>query len=74
MAKGEGIFWAAEADKAAMQIYDAIKGKKSTVYVTRRWRLVAWIIKLLPGFIYEDYDSYNHDLRRIMSCSVPAQA
>ena len=53
MAKGEGIFWAADADKAAMQVYDAIKRRKSSTYVTRRWRLVAWLIKLLPGFIYE---------------------
>jgi short-subunit dehydrogenase len=53
MAKGEGIFWAADADKAAMQIYNAIKRKKSGAYITRRWRLVAWLIKLLPGFIYE---------------------
>jgi short-subunit dehydrogenase len=53
MAKGEGIFWAAPADKAAMQIYDAIKRKKAHAYVTRRWRLVAWLIKLLPGFVYE---------------------
>lgn len=53
MAKGEGIFWAAPADKAAKQIYDAIKRKKSSVYITRRWVLVAWIIKMLPAFIYE---------------------
>jgi short-subunit dehydrogenase len=53
MAKGEGVFWAAPADKAAMQIYDAIKRKKAHAYITRRWRLVAWLIKLLPGFVYE---------------------
>ncbi len=32
MAKGEGIFWAAPADKAAMQIYNAIKRKVTCVY------------------------------------------
>jgi short-subunit dehydrogenase len=53
MAKGDGIFWAADADKAAMQIYTAIKRRKSRAYITRRWRLVAWLLKLLPGFIYE---------------------
>lgn len=53
MAKGDGIFWAAEPDKAARQIYKVIKHKKSSAYVTRRWVLVAWLIKLLPGFIYE---------------------
>jgi short-subunit dehydrogenase len=53
MAKGEGIFWAAEPEKAARQIYRVIERKKSGAYVTRRWVLVAWLIKLLPGFIYE---------------------
>jgi short-subunit dehydrogenase len=53
MAKGEGIFWASPADKAAMQIYDAIRRKKAHTYITRRWRLIAWLMKLLPRFIYE---------------------
>lgn len=53
MAKGDGIFWAADADKAARQIYNAIRRRKSSAYITRRWRLVAWVMKLLPGFIYE---------------------
>jgi short-subunit dehydrogenase len=53
MAKGEGIFWAAPADKAAMQIYDAIKRKKDHAYITRRWRLIAWLLKGIPARIYE---------------------
>jgi short-subunit dehydrogenase len=53
MAKGDGIFWTADADKAAMQIYGVINPKKPCAYITRRWRFVAWLIKLLPGFIYE---------------------
>jgi short-subunit dehydrogenase len=53
MAKGDGIFWAAEPEKAAEQIYHAIKRRKSTAYITRRWVLIAWLIKLLPRFIYE---------------------
>lgn len=53
MAKGDGIFWAAEPEKAARQIYHAIRSKKRSVYITRRWLMVAWLIKLLPGFIYD---------------------
>lgn len=53
MAKGEGIFWAAPADKASKQIYDAIKRKASCVYITRRWRFIAWILKAIPARIYE---------------------
>lgn len=53
MAKGDGIFWAAEPEKAAEQIYQAIRRRKSAVYITRRWVMIAWLIRLLPGFIYE---------------------
>lgn len=53
MAKGEGIFWAASADKAALQIYTAIKRKKTHAYITHRWRLIAWILKFMPSCIYE---------------------
>lgn len=53
MAKGDGIFWAAEPEEAARQIYHVINRRKSSAYITRRWALVAWLIKLLPGFIYE---------------------
>jgi short-subunit dehydrogenase len=53
LAKGEGIFWAAPAEKAAMQIYDAIKRKQSNAYITRRWRFIAWLLKAIPARIYE---------------------
>jgi short-subunit dehydrogenase len=53
MAKGDGIFWAAEADKVALQIYKAIKRRKSCVYATRRWRFIGWLFKVIPGPIYE---------------------
>lgn len=53
MAKGERIVWAASVEKAALQIYDAIKRRKSHAYITKRWRLVAWLLKLMPGLIYE---------------------
>jgi short-subunit dehydrogenase len=53
MAKGEGLFWVAPPEKAAKQIYQAIKRKKANAYVTRRWMLIAWILKILPRFIYE---------------------
>jgi short-subunit dehydrogenase len=47
MAKGEGLFWVASAHKAAYQIYEAIGRKRKIAYVTKRWRLVALIFKLL---------------------------
>jgi short-subunit dehydrogenase len=53
MAKGDGIFWAAEPEEAARQIFGTIKRRKRSAYITRRWVLIAWLLKLLPGFIYE---------------------
>jgi len=53
MAKGDGIFWAAPAGKAAMQIYNAIERKRAHAYITHRWRLIAWLLKVLPTSIYE---------------------
>ncbi|MFZ5952130.1 MAG: SDR family NAD(P)-dependent oxidoreductase [Candidatus Rifleibacteriota bacterium] len=52
MAKGEGIFWSASPQKAARQIYTAIESKRDLVYITRRWRLVSWLLKVLPDFLY----------------------
>jgi short-subunit dehydrogenase len=53
MAKGEGQFWVATVEEAANQIFKAIISKKKIVYVTKRWRLVAAVFKLIPNFIYD---------------------
>ncbi len=42
------MFWVAGAEKAARQIYVAIRKKKRHVYVTRRWRLMGWLMKAIP--------------------------
>ncbi len=52
MAKGNARFWVAPPEKAAQQIYNAIEKKKWRVYVTRRWRIVAKVMKWMPDFIY----------------------
>jgi short-subunit dehydrogenase len=49
MAKGEGLFWVAPVETAARQIVAAIRRKCSHAYVTRRWRIVAWMLRILPG-------------------------
>jgi short-subunit dehydrogenase len=46
MAKGEGLFWVMPVSKAAAQIYQAIRRRKRHAYVTRRWGLVARLLKL----------------------------
>lgn len=53
MAKGDVLFWVMPVEKVARQIYDAVKRKKKIVYVTRRWGLLASVIKRLPRQIYD---------------------
>ncbi|HLO79644.1 MAG TPA: SDR family NAD(P)-dependent oxidoreductase [Chitinophagaceae bacterium] len=51
-AKGEGRFWQASVAKASRQITTAILKKKDVAYVTRRWWLIAMIMKTVPRWIY----------------------
>ena len=53
MAKGEGLFWVMPVEKAVRHIYKAIINKKKVVYVTKRWRLIAVILKRIPGLVYD---------------------
>jgi short-subunit dehydrogenase len=53
MAKGEGLFWVMPVDKAARQIFGAIKKKRKIAYITKRWGLIATILKLIPGPVYD---------------------
>lgn len=52
MAQGDRLFWVAPVDKAAGQIMQAIRYRRRHVYVTRRWRLLAWLLKLMPENLY----------------------
>jgi short-subunit dehydrogenase len=53
MAKENKQFWVAPVHKAALQIIKAIDKKKRVVYITKRWWLVAQIMKWLPFSIYK---------------------
>ncbi|MFH1045407.1 MAG: SDR family NAD(P)-dependent oxidoreductase [Candidatus Omnitrophota bacterium] len=46
------LFWVASADQAARQILRAIQQKKSIAYITRRWLLIAWLLKIMPDWVY----------------------
>ena len=41
-------FWMASLEKATKQIYIAIKNKKRKAYITKRWRLIAFVLKIVP--------------------------
>jgi short-subunit dehydrogenase len=47
-----GSFWMATPEKAARQIAAAIRGRKEHLYVTPRWRLIAWLLKIVPDALY----------------------
>ena len=53
MAQGSGIFWMAPKEKAAKQIYTAIKRKKPVVYITKRWALIAFIFSNIPKWMHK---------------------
>ena len=53
MAKGEGLFWVMPVEKTARQIYMSIKKKKKIAYVTKRWKLIASIMKRIPVQLYD---------------------
>lgn len=50
--KGDGFFWVATPEKAAAQIYEAIRRQKKRAYVTRRWAIAAWLLRTMPDSIY----------------------
>ncbi len=52
MAQGGGLFWVAPVEKAALQIFRVIRSRKNHACVTKRWCVVAWLLKVLPDFIY----------------------
>lgn len=52
MAKGDGLFWVMPPEIVAEQIYKALTKRKEIIYVTKRWNLFAWFLKIVPKFIY----------------------
>jgi short-subunit dehydrogenase len=52
MLKGRGHFWVASPQEAAQQIYEAIQRKAKRAYITRRWRVIGWLLGALPDFVY----------------------
>lgn len=48
-------FWMAPLDKAVNQIYQAILKKKRKAYITKRWKWVAILIKIVPPQILMKY-------------------
>lgn len=52
MAKGEGLFWVMPVERVVDQTLRAVYRGRRTAVVTRRWRLVAWLLRWLPESLY----------------------
>lgn len=51
----KGLFWLVPLEKAGRQMADAIEKRKNHVYISKRWRLVAWLIKLIPNWVFDRF-------------------
>ena len=52
MAKGNKQFWVVPLDKAVRQIIRGLDKKKRKVYISRRWQIIAAIMKWMPYWLY----------------------
>lgn len=50
--RAKGMFWVSDVKKAADQMIRGISKKQNIFYVTKRWRLLAWVAKCVPEFIW----------------------
>lgn len=48
----KGQFWVVPVSKAARQMVAAIDQKRFRVYISRRWWLIAILMRVVPRFIY----------------------
>ena len=49
--EGKKTFWCATCEKASKQIYNLIKRKKAVGYVSKRWCIIACLIKAFPRWL-----------------------
>ena len=55
MAKGNKQFWVIPVEKATEQIFNALIKKRFRVYISRRWVIIARLMKLIPLRIYRNF-------------------
>tara|TARA_B100000287_G_scaffold407080_1_gene432194 strand:- start:570 stop:1298 length:729 start_codon:yes stop_codon:yes gene_type:complete len=48
MGNKDKLFWVAPLDKACKQIIIAIERKRKIIYITKRWKIISLLIKILP--------------------------
>lgn len=50
--RAKGMFWVAPVEKAVSQMIKGIEKRKNYLYVTKRWRLLAWVAKCVPEWVW----------------------
>lgn len=54
MTAGKGnLLWMITADEAARRILKVAETSRGTAYVPRRWRIVSWVLRALPSWIFK---------------------
>jgi hypothetical protein len=53
----KGAFWVIPTGRAARLIAAAIRKKRKHAYITPRWRIVAWMMRILPDGVYARFES-----------------
>lgn len=53
MMKADKPFWIATANQAAEAILAACRSRKELIYVLGRWRVIGWVLRMMPTFIYK---------------------
>jgi short-subunit dehydrogenase len=48
----DNMFWVSDSMTASRQIYSAILKRKRVAYITKRWRLIAWFLKIIPDSLF----------------------
>lgn len=49
--QNKGMFWVATPEKAAKQIAVAIAARKKVAYITKRYQIIAFLLKILPEWL-----------------------
>ena len=53
MAKSDKVFWVVPLNKAARQIIHAIDRKKRKAYISKRWWIIAQLLRWMPHWLYK---------------------
>jgi short-subunit dehydrogenase len=54
MVQGNPV-WMAPVEKGVAQMVKGLMGKKNHFYITKRWRLVTWVLYLMPEWFLRKF-------------------